>query len=381
MDAVWAWVRGFIPAPILAARREKVLGCIGAGVGLIFSEWLSRVVFGEISPWFIAPMGASAVLLFAAPASPLAQPWSIIGGNIVSALIGVTCARVIANPAQAAAVAGVLAIGAMFSLRCLHPPSGAVALTAILGGPAVTSLGYQFVISPVAVNSAFLLLTALIFNNVFRRRYPHQAHLIGNKHGTADLRPVDRLGFTRQDLDAAVKAYDELLDVNEDDLEQIFHQAELRAYTRRSGEIRCADIMSKDLVVARPAMEPSVILHLLNSHRLHALPVVSEDNILLGIVTLRDLIAEPDRGRARLRTAVTVSDMMTKSVQVAHAEDTLVELVPLFSDEGFHHLPVVNSRRELVGMVTQSDLVAALYRRKLDELAKEGQILADGAGR
>jgi CBS domain-containing membrane protein len=301
------------------------------------------------------------------PASPLAQPWSIIGGNVVSALIGVTCAKWIDAPSLAAAVAAALAIAAMFSLRCLHPPSGAVALTAVLGGPAVRSLGYEFVVAPVAVNSALLLLTALIFNNLFRHRYPHQAHPIGNRHGTSDLRPVERLGFTRADLDAAVKAYDELLDVNEDDLEEIFLQAELRAYSRRTGEIRCSDIMSRDLITARPEMTPAEVWTLLNRHELHALPVINSTHTLIGIVTLRDLVTSPGEERLRLRGSETVRDIMTTRVQIARPEHTVIELVPLFSDEGFHHLPVIDERRRLVGMVTQSDLVAALYRKKLEE--------------
>ncbi|KRB88457.1 HPP family protein [Noviherbaspirillum sp. Root189] len=368
MNDFLAWLKGFVPAPILAARREKIVAGIGACVGLLMAQWLSHTVFGEINPWFIAPLGASAVLLFAAPASPLAQPWSIIGGNIVSALIGVTCARWIEAPFIAAAMAGALAIAAMFSLRCLHPPGGAIALTAVLGGPAVTSLGYQFAITPVAVNSAFLLLAALIFNNLLRRRYPHQAHHVGNRHGTTDLRPVERLGFTRADLDAAVRAYDELIDVNEDDLEEIFRQAELRAYSRRTGEIRCSDIMSRDLIIARPEMTPTQVWNLLTRHELHALPVVNSFQGLIGIVTLRDLVAGPDGGRPRLRGQETVRDIMTTRVQTAKPDNTVVELVPLFSDEGFHHLPVVDERRRLVGMVTQSDLVAALYRKKLEEV-------------
>src|SRR5258706_10586585 len=93
-------------------------------------------------PLLVAPMGASAVLLFAVPASPLAQPWSIIGGNLVSATVGVACAALIGNPVHAAALAVAVAVGAMFALRCIHPPSGAVALTAGLGGPAGHAMGF-----------------------------------------------------------------------------------------------------------------------------------------------------------------------------------------------------------------------------------------------
>ena len=368
MNELLPWLRGFIPQPILAPWRERLVACAGAAIGLLFAAWFSRVTFGGANPWLIAPMGASAVLLFAVPASPLAQPWSVVGGNVVSALIGVACAILIPDLASAAAVAVGLAIGSMFLLRCLHPPGGAVALTAVLGGPAVTELGFGFAVTPVAVNSLFLVLAALVFNNLLRHhRYPHSAHPTGNRHGTADPSPADRLGFTRADLEEAIKAYDEMLDVSEDDLEEIFHDVEMRAFRRRGGNARCADIMSRDLVVVRPEMTVAHAWQLLDEHDLRALPVVNELNVLMGIVTLRDLIATPDASPPRLRADQVVSDVMSCEVQVARTEQTIADLVPMFSDEGFHHLPVVDDRQRVVGMVTQTDLIAALFRNKLDE--------------
>lgn len=371
MNELLPWLRGFVPQPILAPWRERVVACVGAATGLLVTAWFSRLAFGDVNPWFIAPMGASAVLLFAVPASPLAQPWSIFGGNLVSALVGVTCAMFIPDPAAAAALAVALAIGAMFLLRCLHPPGGAVAFTAVLGGPAVTALGYGFAFSPVAVNSLFLVLAALVFNNLLRHhRYPHQAHAHGNRHGTRDPSPSDRLGFTREDLEGAIKAYDELLDVSEDDLEEIFHDVELRAFRRRTGGVRCADIMSRDLVMAQPEMTPAQAWQLLNKHELRALPVVNDLKVLVGFITLRDLIAEPDEGAPRLHASQFVSDLMSRDVHVARPGQTIADLIPMFSDEGFHHLPVVDELRRVVGMVTQTDLVAALFRNKLDEGAR-----------
>ena len=92
------WLASFAPAPVGASAREKIYGALGALIGLFCTEWVGRHALGGANPWFIAPMGASAVLLFAAPASPLAQPWSIMAGNLVSALIGVTCAHAIPDP-------------------------------------------------------------------------------------------------------------------------------------------------------------------------------------------------------------------------------------------------------------------------------------------
>lgn len=149
-----------------ASTAERLRGSCGALTGLLVTGLIcSRIAGPEGSfPMLMAPLGASAVLLFAVPASPLAQPWSIMGGNIVSALVGVTCAQWVADPLLAAALATALAIGAMFALRCLHPPGGAIALTAVLGGPVITAAGYRFVLLPVALNSMVLLLAAIVFN-------------------------------------------------------------------------------------------------------------------------------------------------------------------------------------------------------------------------
>src|SRR6478609_11844555 len=148
-------------------RFEKMRACTGALFGLILTGVCTAFFFPDArnAILLIAPMGASAVLLFAVPASPLAQPWSIIGGNLIASLVGVSCAKLIGEPLIAAPVAGAAAIGAMFMLRCLHPPSGAVALTAVLGGPAVHAMGYGFVLAPVMLNSVLLLVVALVYNN------------------------------------------------------------------------------------------------------------------------------------------------------------------------------------------------------------------------
>jgi len=210
---------------MVASARDYWISPIGAFCGLAISEFISLKFLGSSNPWFIAPMGASAVLLFAVPASPLAQPWSIIGGNLVAATVAVTCALFFGHAGWVAAVAAGLAIGIMMRLRCLHPPSGAVALTAVLGGAGVTNLGYQFVFFPVLLNSILLLIVALIFNNLFKRSYPHHAKLAA---------PVTMdVAITRRDIEAALKQNAETLDISEEDLESILEQAEVIAKARK----------------------------------------------------------------------------------------------------------------------------------------------------
>lgn len=210
--------------------HERLRACLGAIFGIALTGAATRLLLGTSSslPLLIAPMGASAVLLFAVPSSPLAQPWSLVGGNLVAAVIGVTCAKWIANPFQAAAVAVALSIGAMFALRCLHPPSGAVALTAVLGGPSVQAAGYGFVFEPVAVNSLVLVGGALAYHFATGHRYPHGHHT----KPAAQPAMHGLHTFSRADLEAVLKNRDELLDIDPDDLEDVLREATRRSQSR-----------------------------------------------------------------------------------------------------------------------------------------------------
>ena len=364
------WLAAFVPAPVSVSNKEILLGCLGALFGVFCAAWLSQRILQGFNPWFIAPMGASAVLLFAVPASPLAQPWSIVGGNIVSALIGVTCAAHIDDIALAASVAACLAIGAMFALRCLHPPSGAVALTAVLGGPAIKALGYRFVLWPVAVDSLLLLMAALVFNVSARRRYPHHAAAAGRAHHTRDEPPRARVGLAARDLKAALRERGELLDVSQDDLEALFVAAETRAWQRRFGSLRCADMMSRDVVCVLPSTPARQAWQLIIDHAVKALPVVDARRRLLGIVTLHDFFLGHDLAPGAAGDAAwLVADIMTKDPLTATPQQELVDLMTAFSDGGRHHLPVVDGDHGLVGMITQSDMVAALFRAGLERPA------------
>ena len=378
------------PASGATDRFEKMRACAGALFGLTLVG-VSSFAMTETNPaavWLIAPMGASAVLLFAVPASPLAQPWSIMGGNLIAAVIGVTCAKLVGAPVLAAAIACALSIGAMSVLRCLHPPSGAVALTAVLGGPAIHAMGYEFVLFPVAMNSLLLLLTALFFNNATGRRYPHLTPATPtNPHQTSDAQPMTRIGITGGDLDVVLARYNQVLDVSRDDLEAILKETERQVYLRRFGVTHCADVMSRDVISVDFGTDLQTAWNLLHQHRLPALPVVDRGSHVVGIITRADFLRHANLdGHAtlgqRLRHLLqpvlqshsikpeVVGQVMRRTVRVASTDQTIVELVPLMSDAGIHAMPVVDDRRKLVGMVTQSDVLAALYENNLELAAR-----------
>lgn len=379
------WLAALLPNRSTVSHAERLRSGLGALLGILLTGFLSAVLLDSpgAAAWLIAPMGASAVLLFGVPASPLAQPWSIVGGNLVAALIGVTCAKVIHAPIPAAAAAIFFAVCAMFALHCVHPPSGAVALTAVLGGPEIHAAGYGFVLAPVGLNSMLLLTVAVIYNWAAGRRYPHtQQPVSQHAHQTDDLVPMARLGFTAQDIQAAVKDYDQVLDVSADDLDALFRRTEMHAFRRRFGDTFCRDIMSKDIVAVEFATELAQAWTLMRKHDIEALPVLNRARHVIGIVTRSDFISHADlsdyagmRGRLRAflrRTdhthsnkAEVVGQIMSADVRTALDSTPLAELVPLMSDAGFHHIPVVDGQGRLVGMVTQTDLVAALYETGL----------------
>ncbi|KWF71211.1 HPP family protein [Burkholderia pseudomultivorans] len=369
------WLHSFIPHSMTLGWRERLRSCAGALVGIATVGVTMRVLPGVpgLVPLLVAPMGASAVLLFAVPASPLAQPWSIIGGNLVAATVGVACAQWIADPVTAAAVAIACAIGGMFALRCVHPPSGAVALTAVVGGPAIHALGFGFVLEPIALQSAILLSAALVYHALTGHRYPHGS-------ARADAKPQGaaapaRGGFTREDLDAVLKRRSEWLDVDPDDLEALLRETEMQAYARTFGQLTCADLMTKNAVSVAPSTSVTAALTLLDRHRVKALPVVDGDGRLTGIVTRADLTRQLRRPTplwqrlsARLPEAfggqpASVATVMTREVASVPQTMPLTALVPLFTHSGHHHIPVVDASRRLVGIVTQTDLVTGLHRQ------------------
>lgn len=372
--AVTRWLLSFVPNPVAVPWRERIRSCIGALVGIAVTgagmHWLlggdARIAL------LVAPMGASAVLLFAVPASPLAQPWSFIGGNLVAATLGVLASRLFADPIVAAAFAVAAATCAMFALRCVHPPSGAVALTAVLGGPTVHALGFRFVIAPIALQSFVLLAAAIVYHTLTRHRYPHARRASTQAQAASDTAGT---GVSRADIEAIVRQQGELIDVAADDLQSLLHEAQLLAYARSFSDMTCAQIMSSDVATVTADSTVAAAWRLLERHRIKALPVVDEARHVVGIVTRTDFVGRTSFGLRRLRNARfgwrrrdeaasrRVGELMTSTVCTVDASVAVAKLIPLFAHYGHHHIPVIDDKKRLVGMITQSDLIGGLHRQ------------------
>ena len=154
------------------AMVERVRSVFGAFIGLMLVLTTAKYLgeLGGIDEWLMASLGASALLVFALPGSPMAQPWAIIAGNTLSALLGICVAHLVGEPLIAMPLAASLSIFGMFILRCLHPPAAAVSLIVVLGHV----LHFRYAFFPVMVDSILLVLAGAVYSNLTGKCYPNR---------------------------------------------------------------------------------------------------------------------------------------------------------------------------------------------------------------
>lgn len=212
---------------------ERIASALGGFISILCIIVICQWFIGNTGiELLVASMGATAVLLFAVPHGQMSQPWAVLGGHVISAVIGVSCALYISNNLLAAGAAVGLAIGVMYYLKCVHPPGGATALSAVMGGEAIQSLGYQFVITPVLINTLVILSIALVFNYLFKwRRYPLYLY---KKQQTKSPSFSDSAEISHGDFVYALSQVDSFVDVSEYDLLHIYELATNRSRDRRN---------------------------------------------------------------------------------------------------------------------------------------------------
>jgi len=214
---------------------EKWISGLGALLGIVAVYWLARCTFPQHAAGavggalMVTSMGASAVLLFAVPQGALSQPWAVVGGHLLSAIIGVSCQKLFPGHAWTAALAVGLAVLGMYYLRCIHPPGGATALAAVIGGPDVHALGYHYVLMPILINVVAILAMAVAFNALFQwRRYP--AHLHKRRQPIPATRPAARqFELTQEDFSAAMEQLNSYVDITTENLTELLKLAKQHA--------------------------------------------------------------------------------------------------------------------------------------------------------
>ena len=211
--------------PLLAGAhwRDRLVASFGGLVGIGVTALVVQLVSGSQNvALLIAPVGASAVLLFCVPSSPMTQPIPTIFGAIISTFAGFAAAHAFGFGMLAAGVAVGGSILLMSVLRCLHPPGGGYALVPVVGGPAVLAHGWGFLIAPIGVNALLLVLVGLIFHRFSGHSYPHRAQAVA------------RTGVSIEDIDAAIEDAHEAFDVSREDLLALLASAERHAEARRT---------------------------------------------------------------------------------------------------------------------------------------------------
>lgn len=216
------------------SHAEKLVSTLGGVIGIVLISYISFKVTGQSGAALIVPsMGASAVLVFAVPHGKLSQPWSLIAGHLVSAVIGVACYKLVPNQFLAAGLAVGLAIGAMHILSCIHPPGGATALAAVIGGPAIHSLGFEYVLSPILLNVLIIFVTAIAFNSIFPwRRYPAASMMrFTEQPKKIDTNHLELI--SKESIDLALSDMDLIMDITSEDLQRLFQLSLEHSHSRQ----------------------------------------------------------------------------------------------------------------------------------------------------
>ena len=366
-----------------AVARVPPVEALRAGLGAVFGLGvtgllvLSPVADLNLGLYLVAPFGASSVLLFAVPNSPLAQPWSAIVGNMVAALVGVAVCLLVEPPVARVALAVGLAVAATMLCRAVHPPAGAVAMTVALSPEAVERLGFWFALAPVGVGTVTLVGLAAIYARLTGRRYPFRQFETPNDRGTRDADPVARLGLTEAELSRILDRYRQSFNLGVEDLARLIGAAELQAAARQTGPAHAGDIMSRDLVTVQPDTRLAEVADLFRRHRFTSLPVVGPQDRFLGVIFQIHLITRAREDALRLDRSfapalkrlldpgrirpVRAEEIMSVAGPRATQDTPVAALLPMMADGGVDAVPVLQ-RDRLVGIVTRTDLIAALAR-------------------
>ncbi|NOQ64104.1 MAG: HPP family protein, partial [Methyloprofundus sp.] len=245
-------LKAFTVDPVQLNLKVKILSLLACFCAIFFVSLATQAFIGsENTPIIVASMGASAVILFFIPNSPLAQPWPFAGGQILSAFIGMACALNITETASAAATAAGASVLIMLLFRCLHPPAAATALSPVMAGDSITSLGYSFALLPVAMNVGIMLLLALIINRwVMNRNYPNALSIEPSERNQRHSTSAEshKIGITEEDIELALKQSTSFVDITSSELSNILSNAEANTFKRVRGDITCADIMVRDVI-------------------------------------------------------------------------------------------------------------------------------------
>ena len=359
------------PVASRASWKELIRSCIGAGLGLALAGMLVGMVdhFLPHALFLFAPLGATAVLVFAVPSSPLAQPWNCVVGNTVPALYSLLLLWAFPTLSQtsmaALAVGGAIAI--MLALRALHPPGGAVALLTVLSAEQLLPMGWYLLV-PMAALSAVLVAVGVLYHRACGRPYLHQPHQVAKAQ-----RPATRLALSEQDLEQLLQRFDQSNNLSPEDLGVMLAAAEEDAIKRRMSAVSCGEVMSAKLVSVSPQTPLEEIAELFHRHLVKCLPVVDAQGELIGRVLRADLFDWLWQGhrarqqqnlwqrlRAKPAKEQSVAQDLMRAPEMSVQEATpLGDLLQELASHTVQFIAVLRGKT-LVGVITRSDVIRTL---------------------
>ncbi|MBS0564274.1 MAG: HPP family protein [Proteobacteria bacterium] len=348
-------LRALGPALARPAAVEIVRAALGAGAGVVGCALLAAMLLGSgdvAVSLLIAPLGATTFLVFCVPNSPLAQPWSVVVGNTLSALSAIIAVMVAPDPSLAVALAVGLAVVAMMLTRAMHPPGGAIALLIALTPSVVERHGFIFALHPVALDSVLLVVLATLFNRATGRKYPFRQPQTEGPHHTHDTLPERRLGLSADDLGRILSRLRLAANIGIEDLARLIGAAEAEATARHLGGLTAADVMSRDIVTASPGDHPHKLTGLFLAHGFKTLPVVGDEGDYLGVLSQADLLGISDESE-------DADHLMSHGFATVTPETPIAAVLALMSDGQQQAVPVLEGAR-LAGLVTRTDMIGAL---------------------
>ena len=359
------------PVASRASWKELIRSCIGAGLGLALAGMLVGMVdhFLPHALFLFAPLGATAVLVFAVPSSPLAQPWNCVVGNTVPALYSLLLLWAFPTLSQtsmaALAVGGAIAI--MLAMRALHPPGGAVALLTVLSAEQLLPMGWYLLV-PMAALSAVLVAVGVLYHRACGRPYLHQPPQIAKAK-----RPATQLALSEQDLEQLLQRFDQSNNLSPEDLGVMLAAAEEEAIKRRMSAVSCGEVMSAKLVTVSPQTPLEEVAELFHRHLVKCLPVVDAQGELIGRVLRADLFDWLWQGhrsrqqqnlwqrlRAKPSKEQSVAQDLMRAPEMSVQEATpLGDLLQELASHTVQFIAVLRGKT-LVGVITRSDVIRTL---------------------
>ncbi|ELJ8672575.1 MULTISPECIES: HPP family protein [Vibrio] len=320
------------------------------------------------TPLMIASIGASITIVFVVPSSPMGRTWPVLAGHLLPALVGVCLTSLIDDATILCLTTITLSIITMVIFKCVHPPGVATALVPAISQSTQPAMGLSFLLDPVLFN-----IIPLIICGYFYRWYLNRRASKKEPSDSTSTLAHNKSSIFFSELHETIATRNEWLDIDERTLDDIFKQTHLLALEHRHQKLTCEHVMTSRLITLKPNDTIHKALELLQQNQFTALPVVDDEHELVGIFSLVDFLRSVENRKfdsfialylqAKKKAKKEVSQFMNAAPVFMRTDTHIARTIPLLTS-GYHHIPIVDNRNRLKGMVTQSDLIEFLYNIK-----------------